>query len=149
MTLMLTAARQCIVLLCTLALLHLSGRATASSTDLSSLAARGADLSKIKGGVLVKNGKQTSCGLGLLDNMASFVSADCLDYKDGKVDNDVVYEVFVDPGFDTFATRSVVQNITVHPKFNPSTKANNVALIEFNLKNEVLWYNFNAIGRKS
>ncbi|KAJ2740977.1 hypothetical protein GGI20_005500 [Coemansia sp. BCRC 34301] len=133
-----------------LALLHLSGLATAaSSTGPSNLAGRAADLSKIKGGVLVKNGKQTSCGLGLLDNMASFVSADCLDYKDGKVDKDTVYEVFIDPGYDTFATRSIVQNITVHPKFSPSTKANNVALIEFNLKSGVSWYNYNAIGRKS
>ncbi|KAJ2907906.1 hypothetical protein GGI21_003419, partial [Coemansia aciculifera] len=113
------------------------------------MASREVDLSKIKGGVLVKNGKQTSCGLGLLDNMASFVSADCLDYKNGKVDNDVVYEVFIDPAYDSVATRSVVQNITVHPKFNPTTKTNNVALIEFNLNSGVVWYNYNAIGRKS
>ncbi|KAJ1884223.1 hypothetical protein LPJ71_009790, partial [Coemansia sp. S17] len=64
------AARQGIVLL--LALLHFSGRTTAASTDPSSSAGRVADLSKIKGGILVKGGKQTSCGLGLLDNMASF-----------------------------------------------------------------------------
>ncbi|KAJ2115683.1 hypothetical protein IW146_002107 [Coemansia sp. RSA 922] len=141
------AARQGIVLL--LALLHFSGRTTAASTDPSSSADRVADLSKIKGGILVKGGKQTSCGLGLLDNMASFVSANCLDYKDGKVDHDTIYEVYIDTGYDTIASRAMVQNITVHPKYNPSTMANNVALIEFNLGSGVSWYNYNAIGRKS
>ncbi|KAJ2864459.1 hypothetical protein GGH94_002911 [Coemansia aciculifera] len=143
----LAAARRGIVLL--LALLHFSGRTTAGSTDPANSADRAVDLSKIKGGILVKDGKQTSCGLGLIDNMASFVSADCLDYKDGKVDQDTVYEVYIDTGYDATASRATVQNITVHPKYNPSTMANNVALIEFNLGSSVSWYNYNAIGRKS
>ncbi|KAJ2489881.1 hypothetical protein IWW37_003649 [Coemansia sp. RSA 2050] len=142
----LAAARQGIVL--ALAFLHLSGRAAANGAD-SGAPNRVADLAKIKGGVLVKNGKQTSCGLGLLDNMASFVSANCLDFKNGRVDSSIVYEVYIDPSFDSTASRAMVQNITVHPKYNPSTMANNIALIEFNLGSDVTWYNFNAIGRAS
>ncbi|KAJ2816530.1 hypothetical protein FBU31_006541, partial [Coemansia sp. 'formosensis'] len=145
MTPTLAAARQGIVLL--LALLHLSGRATAD-TDLSAQD-RVSDLTTIKAGVLVKNGRQTSCGLGLIDNMASFVSANCLDYKDGKVDNAIIYEVYINAAYDSTATRAAVQNITVHPKYNPATMANNVALIEFNLGSNETWYNYNAIGRAS
>ncbi|KAJ2382257.1 hypothetical protein H4S02_005834 [Coemansia sp. RSA 2611] len=146
MPLTLAVARRGIAL--ALAFLHLSGRATADGAD-SGTPNRVADLAQIKGGVLVKNGKQTSCGLGLLDNMASYVSANCLDFKNGKVDGNIIYEVYIDSGYDKTATRAMVQNITVHPKYNPSTMANNIALIEFNLGNDVTWYNYNAIGRAS
>ncbi|KAJ2741464.1 hypothetical protein GGI20_005171 [Coemansia sp. BCRC 34301] len=112
------------------------GRATAS------------DIFKVKGGLLVRNGKQTSCGLGILDNMASLISADCLDYVSGgkAVDSSIKYEAFVDAGNDGATARYRVQNVTVHPGYDPQTKANNVALIQYNKGAKVLWYNYNAVG---
>ncbi|KAJ2584071.1 hypothetical protein GGH95_000627 [Coemansia sp. RSA 1836] len=104
------------------------------------------EIFKIKGGLLVKNGKQTSCGLGMLDNKASLISAACLDFVKGKVDTSTKYEVFVDGGFNGATARFVIQNITVHPSYDPATKANNVALVQYNKDAEVLWFNRNAVG---
>ncbi|KAJ2037754.1 hypothetical protein H4S03_002765 [Coemansia sp. S3946] len=108
--------------------------------------ASASDIFKVKGGLLVKNGKQTSCGLGILDNMAALMSADCLDFVNGKVDATSKYEAFVDAGYDGATGRYIIQNITVHPAYDSKTKANNVALIEYNSGSKVLWYNYNAIG---
>ncbi|KAJ2030261.1 hypothetical protein IWW57_001274 [Coemansia sp. S610] len=103
------------------------------------------DIFKIKGGLLVKNSKQTSCGLGILDNMAALVSADCLDYTSGKVNYTTKYEAFVDAGYNGATGRYKVQTITVHPSYDAKTKANNVAVIQYNSGSKVLWYNYNAI----
>ncbi|KAJ2861713.1 hypothetical protein GGH94_004721 [Coemansia aciculifera] len=108
--------------------------------------ASASDIFKVKGGLLVKNGKQTSCGLGILDNMAALISADCLDFVNGKVDLSLHYEAFVDAGYDGATGRYMVQNITVHPSYDSKTKANNIALIEYNRGSKVLWYNYNAVG---
>ncbi|KAJ2813364.1 hypothetical protein H4S07_000739, partial [Coemansia furcata] len=104
------------------------------------------DIFKVKGGLFIKNGKQTSCGLGILDNMASLMSADCLDFVNGKVDASSNYEAFIDAGYDGATARYTVQNVTVHPSYDPKTKANNVAVIQYNSGSKVTWYNYNAIG---
>ncbi|KAJ2607455.1 hypothetical protein H4S08_004817 [Coemansia sp. RSA 1365] len=105
------------------------------------------DLAKIKGAVLTKDGKQLSCGVGLLDNKASLVSADCLDYKDGSVDTNVKYKIYTDSGFDGATDQLDVMKITVHPAYNKESKANNVALLEYNLSSNVTWRNYNSINR--
>ncbi|KAJ2487665.1 hypothetical protein IWW37_005151 [Coemansia sp. RSA 2050] len=77
--------------------------------------------------------------------MAALISADCLDYVNGKVDYTSKYEAFVDAGYDGATGRYTVQNITVHPSYDSKTKANNVAVIQYNRGSKVLWYNYNAI----
>ncbi|KAJ1728108.1 hypothetical protein LPJ61_004212, partial [Coemansia biformis] len=54
------------------------------------------DLSDIKGGILVKNGNQTSCELGVLDSKAAFVSADCISFSGSFVNKNVKYQVLLD-----------------------------------------------------
>ncbi|KAJ2799964.1 hypothetical protein H4R20_004237 [Coemansia guatemalensis] len=105
------------------------------------------DVAKIKGAVLTKGGKLLSCGVGLLDNKASLVSADCLDFKDGKVDSSVDYSLHADSGYDGATAQFDIKKITVHPDYDKKTKANNVALLEYNLDNNVTWYNYNSVDR--
>ncbi|KAJ2719371.1 hypothetical protein GGI07_005252 [Coemansia sp. Benny D115] len=107
------------------------------------------DLQSVKGGVLLKNGKQTSCHLGILDNQAALVSADCLTYKDGAVDRiSTTYEAALDAGYDGASAFYTVQDITVHPSYDPDTKANNIAVIEFNTRSTIAWANYNAALRR-
>ncbi|KAJ1943275.1 hypothetical protein FBU59_002958, partial [Linderina macrospora] len=54
-----------------------------------------ADLNQFFGGVLVKNGTQTSCQLALVNNQAGLVAANCLDYIGNSVNNATKYEVYV------------------------------------------------------
>ncbi|KAJ1739923.1 hypothetical protein LPJ78_005017 [Coemansia sp. RSA 989] len=103
------------------------------------------DLSKLKGGVFVKNGKQTMCGLALIDNKSAMVSADCLEYNGSSVNEDVIYAVYIDNGFDNKTSNHIVTKITVHPNYDPATKANNIAVLEYNDDAWVDWYNYNAI----
>ncbi|KAJ2450500.1 hypothetical protein EV183_004242 [Coemansia sp. RSA 2336] len=103
------------------------------------------DLSKLKGGVFVKNGKQTMCGLALIDNKSAMVSADCLEYNGSSVNEDVIYTVYIDSGFDNITSNHIVTKITVHPDYDPETKANNIAVLEYNDNAWVDWYNYNAI----
>ncbi|KAJ2799061.1 hypothetical protein H4R21_003686, partial [Coemansia helicoidea] len=94
------------------------------------------------GGVLVRDGKATNCGVGLLDNMAALISATCLDIKDGAVDTSHEYEVLLDKGYTNNTERYTVSDFTIHPNFDASTLANNVALIQFNKGSDVAWYNY-------
>ncbi|KAJ2364523.1 hypothetical protein H4S02_000424 [Coemansia sp. RSA 2611] len=104
------------------------------------------DLAKVKGGIFVKNGNQTTCGLGFIDNKAAFVSADCLDYDGQTVKMSTNYEVYVDSAFTGSSEHYSVTNVTVHPSYNPQTRANNIAILEFNDNANVSWYNYNAIA---
>ncbi|KAJ2701126.1 hypothetical protein FB645_004747 [Coemansia sp. IMI 203386] len=106
------------------------------------------ELEVVKAGLLVKNNTQTSCSLGLLDSKAAFVSADCLDYTSGdKVNYASKYQVYINSGFDKTSAKHDVTKVTVHPGYNKQTKANNIALLQFNENSDTLWYNYNAISR--
>ncbi|KAJ2689603.1 hypothetical protein GGH99_002791 [Coemansia sp. RSA 1285] len=107
-------------------------------------------ISSTKGGVLVKNGKQTSCELGVIDSRAAFVAAPCLDYSSGNsVDQSTKYEVYLDAGIDNIAAKYTVTSITVHPGYNAETNANPVAILQFNKDSTASWSNPIAIDRKN
>ncbi|KAJ2513888.1 hypothetical protein H4217_006071 [Coemansia sp. RSA 1939] len=109
-----------------------------------------AEISSTKGGVLVKNGKQTSCELGVIDSRAAFVAAPCLDYSSGNsVDQSTKYEVYLDAGIDNIAAKYTVTSITVHPGYNAETNANPVAILQFNKDSTASWSNPIAIDRKN
>ncbi|KAJ2890182.1 hypothetical protein GGI21_006266, partial [Coemansia aciculifera] len=42
-------------------------------------------------------------------------------------------------------SRYTIDTITVHPSYDPVTKANNVALVQYNKGSTVTWFNYNAI----
>ncbi|KAJ1645958.1 hypothetical protein J3B02_000838 [Coemansia erecta] len=108
-----------------------------------------ADLNKVKAGLLVKNNTQTTCALGLLDNKAALVSADCLDFHGDKVSTGTTYKVYINSGYDETSSNHEVTDISVHPNYSKETKANNVALLQFNDNSDISWYNYNAITRST
>ncbi|KAJ2830064.1 hypothetical protein IWW50_000505 [Coemansia erecta] len=101
-------------------------------------------LDNIKGGILVKNGKRTSCELGVIDSQSSLVSAQCLDYtssSSNEISPDTTYEVYLDTGIDGKAAKYTVENITVNPHYNAANNTNDVAIIQFNTGGSIEWQN--------
>ncbi|KAJ2521536.1 hypothetical protein H4217_001335 [Coemansia sp. RSA 1939] len=108
------------------------------------------DIKTSKRGILVKNNKITFCEVGLFSNLGGAVSADCLDYTAGnKLNKATNYTVYVDDGIDGKADKYRVQNITVHPEFNPTTRANNIATLRFNNGKNATWFNNIGITRET
>ncbi|KAJ2365989.1 hypothetical protein H4S01_002953 [Coemansia sp. RSA 2610] len=103
------------------------------------------DLSGVKAGVFVKDGNQTACGLALLDSRAAMLSADCLDFNGRAVDMDTDYRVYIDSAYDGTPAQHAVDAVTVHPGYNPDTRANNIAVLEFNGGGALDWHNYNAL----
>ncbi|KAJ2161527.1 hypothetical protein GGF46_001382 [Coemansia sp. RSA 552] len=101
-------------------------------------------------GVLVKDGKQTSCALGVFLSSASFVAASCLDYRDNTNIHrpGTQYDVVVKDAYNG-ATRKYnvpFSNITVHPSYDPASGANNIAILQYNPENVGDYYNTVAAG---
>ncbi|KAJ2359031.1 hypothetical protein IWW50_000127 [Coemansia erecta] len=100
----------------------------------------------MKGTVLVKNGQTTTCELALVSDKLAFVAANCLDYQPNSniLDTSSTYQVMVsDGGTGNVGTFNVVST-QAHPKYNPNSFANNVALVKFNGGNGVEWKNYIA-----
>ncbi|KAJ2519587.1 hypothetical protein GGI11_002533, partial [Coemansia sp. RSA 2049] len=108
-----------------------------------------ADISSIKGGILVKNGMQTSCELGVIDSSAAFVAAPCLDFSKGVVDSGTAYEVYLDAGINNKTAKYTVNSITVHPEYNATNLINPVAILQFNRASTETWSNPIAIDRNN
>ncbi|KAJ2872292.1 hypothetical protein FB639_004363, partial [Coemansia asiatica] len=91
-------------------------------------------LANVRGGLLFKNSKQTSCEVGLISMKAGYIAASCFDYTSGTfIDRSVKYEVYLQDG----TTKPLVvpldpSDIHLHPNYKPSTLENNLAVIEFN-----------------
>ncbi|KAI9467854.1 hypothetical protein BX667DRAFT_503868, partial [Coemansia mojavensis] len=100
------------------------------------------EIDKSKGGVLGKNGKITSCELAVIDNKAAVVAASCLDFVlSNTLDSKTEYTVYLDGGNDNIRGAYKVENITVHPDYNPDNYANNLAILEFNSNSNVTMQN--------
>ncbi|KAJ2551771.1 hypothetical protein EV175_003566, partial [Coemansia sp. RSA 1933] len=100
----------------------------------------------MKGALLIKNGGVTTCELALISNKAAFVAANCLDYTDGTntVDSSTVYQVMISDGNTSTIGTYSVDTVDAHPRYNPETYANNVALLLFNSDASVEWKNYIA-----
>ncbi|KAJ2854944.1 hypothetical protein GGI22_004312, partial [Coemansia erecta] len=90
------------------------------------------DIATTKGGVLVKNGEQTSCELGVIDSTAAFVAAPCLDFSGSDVNKNIKYEVYLDAGIDNTPVTYTVSSIAIHPDYNATMNLNPVAVLQFN-----------------
>ncbi|KAJ1961163.1 hypothetical protein GGI12_003404 [Dipsacomyces acuminosporus] len=51
----------------------------------------------------------------------------------------VKYEVFIDNGSNQALSRYTIDKINIHPSFNPTTLANNIAVIQFNKAEKPAW----------
>ncbi|KAJ2748435.1 hypothetical protein IWQ56_007465, partial [Coemansia nantahalensis] len=94
----------------------------------------------IKGGVLVKNGRQTSCNLMVMNSKAALVAAACLDYSSDRVlDPSTKYEVYLDDRIDGKAARYDVASTTISQFYAAESLSNNFAVLQYNLDGEVTW----------
>ncbi|KAJ2161550.1 hypothetical protein GGF46_001405 [Coemansia sp. RSA 552] len=99
-------------------------------------------LAKAKGGVLVKDGKLTSCELGVITNVGAMVSPDCLDYNsDGTVNMDTTYKVHLDNGGYGNATVHTVTNVQSTYGHNSTSLANNYVYLDFDTQRGFMWMN--------
>ncbi|KAI9481741.1 hypothetical protein LPJ78_004842 [Coemansia sp. RSA 989] len=100
----------------------------------------------MKGGILVKNGTPTTCELALVSNKLAFVAANCLEYKPNSniLDDSASYQVMVSDGGTGNVGTFSVESTEAHPKYNPITFANNVAIVKFSGGNDVQWKNYIA-----
>ncbi|KAJ2513889.1 hypothetical protein H4217_006072 [Coemansia sp. RSA 1939] len=101
----------------------------------------------MKGGILVKDGKQTSCEIAVLDSRSSMVSASCLAYKNGKVDTSIKHEVYLDNGLDGKTAKYTVEMVSVNQNYNATSLANSLAVLQYNSDGKLEWNNTVGIGR--
>ncbi|KAJ1843072.1 hypothetical protein LPJ70_003544 [Coemansia sp. RSA 2708] len=98
-------------------------------------------INNVKGGVLVKHGKQTSCSLAVIDSSAAVVAASCLDL-DSNLSADLAgTELYLDGGIDGTAAKHSVDSATVHPAYNATSLTNNLAVLAFNSGQPIAWRN--------
>ncbi|KAJ1835130.1 hypothetical protein LPJ63_001375 [Coemansia sp. RSA 2711] len=98
-------------------------------------------LGGVKGGIMVKNGKRTSCELGVIDNQRAYVAKDCLDFlDDGTVDKNTTYEVYLDGGIDGKPVKYTVSEFLCWSA-NKQAYANNFCTIHYNPSAKREWYN--------
>ncbi|KAJ1724600.1 hypothetical protein LPJ53_001136 [Coemansia erecta] len=96
-----------------------------------------------RGAVLISGGLQTSCEVALLDGQTGFVAASCIQLlSNGKVDSTQVYRVGFDDPTTSTSTVYDISQITVHKKYDASTLANNIALVQYNPNGSNTWKMF-------
>ncbi|KAJ2828805.1 hypothetical protein IWW50_001193, partial [Coemansia erecta] len=101
-------------------------------------------LSGVKGGILVKDGKRTSCELGVATSKGAYVAKDCLDYTSkGDIYNSTNYEVYLDGGLDG---KPIKYTVTDYYRVtnNSKTLSNNYVYLRYNQKNKRTWENLMA-----
>ncbi|KAJ1726842.1 hypothetical protein LPJ61_004924 [Coemansia biformis] len=110
---------------------------------------RGVDLADYRGGLLIRNGQQTSCEVALIDGTSAFIAATCVTDGNGNIDTSASYQIYVDSRIDKLGARAPLLSsaITVHPRFDPSTFANNIAIIRYSLEPSKQWHINVAIAR--
>ncbi|PIA13552.1 hypothetical protein COEREDRAFT_11312 [Coemansia reversa NRRL 1564] len=106
----------------------------------------------LRGGILVKNGMPTTCEVAVTSEQVAFVAAACLNFKENSndVDSSIPYEVWVTGGDTESINKYMVNGPISHPKYNPETYANNVAVLKLsgNKSAGKKWVNYIAANPK-
>ncbi|KAJ2344175.1 hypothetical protein GGF43_005513, partial [Coemansia sp. RSA 2618] len=102
----------------------------------------------MKGAVLMTGGKMTTCELALVSNKLAFIAANCLAFQPNStvLDTSHQYQVMVSDGGKNSVGTFSVESTQVHPKYDPATFANNIALMTFDGGNETLWKNYISVN---
>ncbi|KAJ2844174.1 hypothetical protein J3B02_005046, partial [Coemansia erecta] len=100
----------------------------------------------MKGAILFKDTTATTCEVALVSNLIGYVSANCLDFEKDTttLNNSTSYSVMLSDSGTTTLGKYNVDTITVHPKYDPKTFANNLALLQFNSGNPLQFKNYIA-----
>ncbi|KAJ1725951.1 hypothetical protein LPJ61_005525 [Coemansia biformis] len=120
--------------------------ATAGSGQLRVRDVQISDITGFQGTILLINGKQTTCESVLLDSQAGLIAASCLQYTGNNTLNNAVYEVITKTSSDAPTMRYKINKISIHPRYNPSTYINNLAVIQFNNAGSPTWQNYIGIN---
>ncbi|KAJ2713244.1 hypothetical protein H4R19_002348 [Coemansia spiralis] len=115
------------------------GTLNGAKTDLDPDVRR--KLQGIKGSLLMRNQVQTLCEVAMVNQRYGFVAASCIDYVDGKVDPSVYYNVKLSQNVDQFLAAIAVETIIPHPKYNPATFENNIAVVMLQTNPLVSFFN--------
>ncbi|KAJ2704880.1 hypothetical protein FB645_002913 [Coemansia sp. IMI 203386] len=104
----------------------------------------------LKGAILFKGDTATTCEVALVSNLIGYVSANCLDYQDGTttLTSTTSYSVMIADSGTTNLGKFNIDTITVHPKYDPKTFANNLALLQFNTGNPIQFKNYIAANEE-
>ncbi|KAJ1787246.1 hypothetical protein LPJ59_005768, partial [Coemansia sp. RSA 2399] len=93
------------------------------------------DMMQFRMAVLNKNGEQTTCMIAIMNMVAGFVAANCIDLmSDNSVNKTSTYKVQFTPTgqYNTgFEVDLATSNITIHPYYDPTSLANNIALVQY------------------
>ncbi|KAJ1721869.1 hypothetical protein LPJ53_003649 [Coemansia erecta] len=86
-----------------------------------------------RGAVLVINGSQTSCEFAIINNSYAFIAANCLADDSGALDTGRVYQIYFNDAGNQTPVKATIpkQNVHIHPSYDPSTFANNIAVVSF------------------
>lgn len=107
-------------------------------------------LNDVKSGILLKNGKQTSCGLALIDNKATLASGSCFALVNNQVKDPSIYEIIVNNAFNNVKERHRVEKVDFYSAYSSDTMANDVALLQYNSEaTKISWANQIAIDSSS
>ncbi|KAJ2797273.1 hypothetical protein H4R21_004384, partial [Coemansia helicoidea] len=98
-------------------------------------------LQGIRGALLMRNQVQTLCEVAMVNQRYGFVAASCVDYVNGKVDPSVYYNVKLSQNVDQFLAAVVIETIIPHPKYNPHTLENNIAVVMLQTNELVKFFN--------
>ncbi|KAJ1965424.1 hypothetical protein GGI12_000761 [Dipsacomyces acuminosporus] len=83
-----------------------------------------------------------------MDIKSGFIAANCLDLIGKQVNKNTKHSVYVRLSQGQ-TSNYTLDKIYIHPDYNPSTFANNIAVVEYNTESTVNWTNFIAIDRTS
>ncbi|KAI8323413.1 hypothetical protein GQ54DRAFT_322880 [Martensiomyces pterosporus] len=101
------------------------------------------------GALLFKDDMQTSCEVVPIDTSSGFVSANCLDFANGKVSTGTEYRVYIDNNKITPQNQYTVEKIHIHPSYDSNSFANNIAVLEYNTQADRSWTNVFSQDRSS
>ncbi|KAJ2501772.1 hypothetical protein GGH96_001641 [Coemansia sp. RSA 1972] len=125
--------------------LLVSAPAAAFSGNFTRRTVTSSNLNDFRGALFVVASTQTSCEMALIDSAAGFIAASCLSFKsNGNVDNSIDYRIAIS-GVDGESTKiGSATMVDAHPKYNPSTYANNIALIQWGDSDDIKWHQYIA-----
>ncbi|KAJ2158355.1 hypothetical protein GGF46_003833 [Coemansia sp. RSA 552] len=106
------------------------------------------DIDAQRGALFVVGDEQTSCEMAIIDSGSAFIAASCLSYlSNGEVDDNVDYRVAVTPVNDEKSGIHSVTMVDIHPKYNPSTYANNIAVLHWGDPDNIKYHQYIAQDR--
>ncbi|KAJ2465601.1 hypothetical protein GGI02_004647, partial [Coemansia sp. RSA 2322] len=85
-----------------------------------------------KNAVLLKNGNQTLCSVAVVTETYGLVAANCLQLSStGTADLSQKYQVSISGNNDTMVGTFDITKATINPNFDPTTMANNLAIVYY------------------